>query len=70
MKLTNKEAIEKYLIDFDNLYQTGWFNNPNSDITDYTFHHKNVKDLKHFLFIGREIIRQSLMDEKLNPKEK
>jgi DNA-binding transcriptional MerR regulator len=60
----SKEEIEKYLSDWDNLEDTGWFNNPNKNIAEYTFHHKKCDDLKQFLAKGREIIRQRLMDKK------
>tara|TARA_R110002051_G_C8603507_1_gene480804 strand:- start:63 stop:278 length:216 start_codon:yes stop_codon:yes gene_type:complete len=60
----SKEEIEKYLSDWDNLEDTGWFNNPNKNIADHTFHHKKCDDLKQFLSKGREIIRQRLMDKK------
>lgn len=62
----SREEIEKYLSDWDNLADTGWFNNPNNDISDYTFHHKNYSNLRDFLSKGREIIRQRLVDKK-NP---
>ena len=59
-----KEDIEKYLNDWDNLEETGWFNNPSENINEYTLHHKECDNLKQFLSKGREIIRQRLMEKK------
>jgi hypothetical protein len=58
------EEIEKYLSDWDNLEDTGWFDNPTKNIADYTFDHKSCDDLKQFLSKGREIIRHRLMEKK------
>lgn len=58
------DEIKKYLDDLDNLIDTGWFNNPNTKIDEFTFYHKYCKNLKEFILKGREIIRQRLMDKK------
>ena len=51
-----KEDIDKYLSDLSNLLDTGWFNNPRTDIADYTFYHKNFKNLRQFVSKGMYII--------------
>ena len=45
------EELEKYLSDFDNLSETGHFQE--IEIKDYVFHHKEMT-LKEFLSKGRE----------------
>lgn len=52
----NKNEIEKYLSDFDNLIECKAIKNDN--IGEYTFDHKEM-DLYEFLAKGREIIREA-----------
>lgn len=55
------EDLDQWLDDFDNLVETGHFDN--KKIKDYVHHHKEM-DMKQFLSKGREIIRQSWLYKK------
>ena len=54
----NAKQLDQWLDDFDNLVETGHFEN--KKIEQHVHHHKEM-DMKQFLSKGREIIRQSWM---------
>ena len=57
----SKTELEKYLNDLDNLIETGWF--PKDSVEQCTGYHKEL-NLKEFIQVGREYLRQYLMIEK------
>lgn len=62
-----KEALKKYLSDFDNLSETGFFSS--AFIDDSVFYHKGLM-LFQFLQVGREFIREySVLSEIRKPSE-
>lgn len=63
----NIDKLHKWLDDFDNLNETGHFDN--QKIEHYVHHYKGM-DMKEFLSVGREIIRLSLMYKKRINNEK
>ena len=67
-ELSNKE-IKNYLNDWDNLEETGWFDNPKKDISSYTFYNKDCENLNHFLSKGRNMITQLLAKKEINKNE-
>jgi hypothetical protein len=54
----NQQEVEEYLIDLDNLIDTGHFRK--ESVRDFTYYHKDMT-LRDFVSKGREIIRQSLI---------
>ena len=63
--MANVKEIENYLDDLDNLMDTGWFDEENTEesFKDYTFYHRDIT-FYEFISKGREIIRQHYVNLK------